>query len=82
MTQNGLVKEEEAISKVALEEWIKSEMNAMGSLQAYSYRVGIYHGMKKVLEKIESKTFDLPAYESTDCLITPKSTFKRRDDSL
>lgn len=42
-----------------LADWIKAEMEAMGTPPAYSYQVGIYHGMEKVLKKIESGEFSL-----------------------
>lgn len=41
-----------------ISEWIRSEMEAMGTPPAFSYQVGIYHGMEKVLKKIESGEVD------------------------
>lgn len=45
-------------SNAKLIEWIKSEMEAMGAPPAYSYQVGIYHGMERVLKKIENGEVD------------------------
>ncbi|GIO83500.1 hypothetical protein J25TS5_04320 [Paenibacillus faecis] len=47
----------ETLDKEALTEWIRTTMKSMGKPKAYSYRVGVYHGMKRVLEKIESGEF-------------------------
>ncbi len=46
------------LDKQLLLAWIENEMESMGPLPAYSYRVGIYHGMKKVLTEIECGQFD------------------------
>lgn len=48
----------ETLDKEATVKWIKETMKSMGTPPAYSYRVGIYHGMEKVLKKIESGKFD------------------------
>lgn len=39
--------------------WIRNKMKSMGAPPAFSYKVGIYHGMEKVLKKIESSEFPL-----------------------
>lgn len=54
---------EGAIDKKALTEWIRSAMDAMGTPPAYSYRVGIYHGMEKVLKQVEAGKFDVRGEE-------------------
>lgn len=46
------------MNRQKIESWIESEMSSMGALEAYSYHVGIYHGMQIVLKKIKSGTFD------------------------
>lgn len=45
------------VDRSLLLNWIVTEMEAMGNLEAYSYKVGIYHGMKRVLEKIKDGAF-------------------------
>lgn len=42
----------------SLTEWIRSKMESMGKPPAYSYQVGVYHGMEQVLKKIESGEVD------------------------
>ncbi|MNJ78653.1 hypothetical protein D3C77_764570 [compost metagenome] len=49
----------EVLDKAALVEWIKEWMDAIGTPPAFSYQVGIYHGMQRVLEQIEAGKFDL-----------------------
>lgn len=49
----------EVIDKTALVEWIKDAMDAMGRPSAFSYQVGIYHGMQRVLKQIEAGKFDV-----------------------
>ncbi|WP_199925377.1 hypothetical protein [Paenibacillus bouchesdurhonensis] len=46
-----------------LAEWIRNEMKSMGTPPAYSYQVGIYHGMEKVLKQIENGEFDLSVFD-------------------
>jgi NTP pyrophosphatase (non-canonical NTP hydrolase) len=46
------------MSQQKLIKWIQTEMDSMGKLEAYSYKVGIYHGMQKVLKEIQSGKFN------------------------
>jgi len=54
---------EGAIDKTALCEWIKEWMDAMGTPPAFSYQVGIYHGMQRVLKQVEAGKFDVRGEE-------------------
>lgn len=45
-----------------LVDWIKTEMDSLGTPSAYSYKIGIYHGLQKVLKKIEGDGEMLEAY--------------------
>lgn len=49
----------ETLDKEAITEWIRSKMKALGNPPAYSYKVGIYHGLEHVLETIESGKFNV-----------------------
>lgn len=72
----------ETLDKEATVKWIRSKMESMGKPPAYSYQMGKYHGMERVLNEIESGKFDTREEKKIQGNVKRGSVVSHKDTSI